>query len=95
MPSNRSFEHRVGLHRESLIDYKENAMKLLHIDSSVLSENSVSRQLTRDLVEQWRHTVPGLEVYGTLHTPRASVRRGPRRNARPVSVSAQRSGRAG
>lgn len=37
-------------------------MKLLHIDSSVLSENSVSRQLTRDLVEQWRHTVPGLEV---------------------------------
>lgn len=37
-------------------------MKLLHIDSSVLSENSVSRQLTRDLVEQWQRAVPGLEV---------------------------------
>ncbi len=37
-------------------------MKLLHIDSSVLSENSVSRQLTRDLVGQWQGAVPGLEV---------------------------------
>jgi FMN-dependent NADH-azoreductase len=37
-------------------------MKLLHIDSSVLSGNSVSRQLTRDLVAQWQSAVPGLEV---------------------------------
>jgi FMN-dependent NADH-azoreductase len=28
-------------------------MKLLHIDSSILASNSVSRQLTRDIVVQW------------------------------------------
>ena len=28
-------------------------MKLLHIDSSILAGNSVSRQLTRDIVNQW------------------------------------------
>lgn len=37
-------------------------MKLLHIDSSVLSEGSVSRQLTREVVEEWRRVVPGVEV---------------------------------
>jgi FMN-dependent NADH-azoreductase len=31
-------------------------MKLLHIDSSILAGNSVSRQLTRNIVDQWTAT---------------------------------------
>lgn len=37
-------------------------MKLLHIDSSVLAANSVSRQLTRSAVEQWRAAQPDTTV---------------------------------
>ena len=37
-------------------------MKLLHIDSSALGGNSVSRQLTQRLVAQWRATHPGTVV---------------------------------
>ena len=37
-------------------------MKLLHIDSSVLAANSVSRQLTARLVEQWQAAHPGTQV---------------------------------
>jgi len=37
-------------------------MKLLHIDSSILSANSVSRQLTKDTVTQWVTTHPGTTV---------------------------------
>lgn len=37
-------------------------MKLLHIDSSVLSDHSVSRQLTKDVVEQWKLADPAIEV---------------------------------
>ena len=37
-------------------------MKLLHIDSSILSANSVSRQLTADTVAQWVKTHPGTTV---------------------------------
>lgn len=37
-------------------------MKLLHVDSSILGEHSVSRRLSAELVEQWRRRVPGLEV---------------------------------
>ncbi len=37
-------------------------MKLLQIDSSILSDNSVSRQLTGAVVEQWRQANPELEV---------------------------------
>ena len=37
-------------------------MKLLHIDSSILSDNSVSRQLTRDIVAQWNTSHPGTVV---------------------------------
>jgi len=37
-------------------------MKLLHIDSSALGGNSVSRQLTERLVAQWRATDPGTVV---------------------------------
>ncbi len=33
-------------------------MKLLHIDSSVLGDNSVSRQLTAQIVAQWRASRP-------------------------------------
>lgn len=37
-------------------------MKLLHVDSSPLAAQSVSRQLTRKVVEQWRAAHPGTEV---------------------------------
>ncbi|APW43827.1 FMN-dependent NADH-azoreductase [Rhodoferax saidenbachensis] len=37
-------------------------MKLLHIDSSILAANSVSRQLTRDIVNQWTASHPGTTV---------------------------------
>jgi len=37
-------------------------MKLLHLDSSITGEGSVSRQLTARVVESWRRKVPALEV---------------------------------
>lgn len=37
-------------------------MKLLHIDSSVLGTNSVSRQLTAQIVSQWRANHPATSV---------------------------------
>ncbi|WP_114973746.1 FMN-dependent NADH-azoreductase [Rhodoferax ferrireducens] len=37
-------------------------MKLLHIDSSIMGGNSVSRQLTQNAVEQWRANHPGTVV---------------------------------
>jgi FMN-dependent NADH-azoreductase len=37
-------------------------MKLLHIDSSPLGGNSVSRELTRRIVSQWRATHPQIQV---------------------------------
>ena len=37
-------------------------MKLLHVDSSVLGTNSVSRQLTADAVTDWVATHPGTQV---------------------------------
>jgi len=37
-------------------------MKLLHVDSSILAGNSVSRGLTAAVVEQWKTRVPELEV---------------------------------
>ncbi|WP_309681684.1 NAD(P)H-dependent oxidoreductase [Polaromonas sp.] len=36
--------------------------KLLHIDSSILGGNSVSRQLTAQIVASWRASHPGVEV---------------------------------
>ena len=37
-------------------------MKLLHIDSSALGANSVSRELTAAIVNGWKQRNPGLEV---------------------------------
>ena len=37
-------------------------MKLLHVDSSILGANSVSRTLTAEVVEQQRRLHPGIEV---------------------------------
>ena len=37
-------------------------MKLLHIDSSALGTNSVSRELSAAIVEAWKRREPGLEV---------------------------------
>ncbi len=37
-------------------------MKLLHIDSSISGANSVSRQLSKEIVEKWRAAHPGLQV---------------------------------
>jgi FMN-dependent NADH-azoreductase len=41
---------------------KDLLMKLLHIDSSVLGTNSVSRQLTAQIVATWRASHPGTTV---------------------------------
>ena len=41
---------------------EENTMKLLHIDSSILSDNSVSRQLSQAIVDQWRQSYSDLEI---------------------------------
>ncbi len=37
-------------------------MKLLHIDSSILGGNSVSRQLTKNIVAEWQAGHPGTQV---------------------------------
>ncbi|MGX1174800.1 FMN-dependent NADH-azoreductase [Pseudomonas sp. R151218B TE3479] len=37
-------------------------MKLLHIDSSILGDNSASRQLSREVVEAWKAAEPGITV---------------------------------
>lgn len=37
-------------------------MKLLHIDSSILAGNSVSRQLTKNIVAEWQAGHPGTQV---------------------------------
>jgi FMN-dependent NADH-azoreductase len=37
-------------------------MKLLHIDSSVLSDNSISRKLTKAVVEEWKRTHSPVEA---------------------------------
>ncbi|WP_368566026.1 FMN-dependent NADH-azoreductase [Pseudoxanthomonas sp. UTMC 1351] len=37
-------------------------MKLLHIDSSALGANSVTRELTAAIVARWQDKLPGLEV---------------------------------
>ena len=37
-------------------------MKLLHIDSSILGENSTSRTLSAAMVKRWQDATPGLEV---------------------------------
>ncbi|WP_166362400.1 FMN-dependent NADH-azoreductase [Pseudomonas akapageensis] len=37
-------------------------MKLLHIDSSILGDNSASRQLSRSVVEAWQAAEPGSKV---------------------------------
>ncbi|SDU95970.1 FMN-dependent NADH-azoreductase [Pseudomonas mucidolens] len=37
-------------------------MKLLHIDSSILGDNSASRQLSAQVVKAWQAAEPGVEV---------------------------------
>jgi FMN-dependent NADH-azoreductase len=41
---------------------KDKTMKLLHIDSSVLADNSVSRKLTAQIVAEWSANHPGTSV---------------------------------
>jgi FMN-dependent NADH-azoreductase len=37
-------------------------MKLLHLDSSILGENSASRALSSAIVARWRHDLAGIEI---------------------------------
>ena len=37
-------------------------MKLLHIDSSILGDNSASRQLSHSVVAAWQAAEPSIEV---------------------------------
>jgi FMN-dependent NADH-azoreductase len=41
---------------------RDAAMRLLHVDSSILGDGSVSRALTVQVVARWRERVPGLAV---------------------------------
>src|SRR5690606_40843859 len=41
---------------------REHRMKLLHLDSSALGANSVSRELSAAIVASWQARHPGLEV---------------------------------
>ena len=44
-------------------------MKLLHLDSSALGANSVTRELSAAIVARWQDAVPGLTVeYRDLDT---------------------------
>jgi FMN-dependent NADH-azoreductase len=45
-----------------MADPRANTMKLLHIDSSVLADHSVTRELTRAIVARWQTQVHGLQV---------------------------------
>ena len=42
--------------------HQETAVRLLHIDSSILGVGYASQQLTREIVERFRSSYPGLEV---------------------------------
>src|ERR1700682_6826698 len=42
--------------------HKGDAMKLLHIDSSVLGSHSVIRQVSAAIVDRLRKATPGLEI---------------------------------
>jgi FMN-dependent NADH-azoreductase len=46
----------------SFIERERLIMKLLHVDSSVLGTNSVSRQLTAEIVAEWRKNHPNTSV---------------------------------
>jgi hypothetical protein len=37
-------------------------MKLLHVDSSILGQNSASRELSAAIVARWQEAVPGLQI---------------------------------
>src|SRR4249919_3016747 len=41
---------------------RKTAMKLLHLDSSALGANSVTRELSAAIVARWQDAVPGLTV---------------------------------
>jgi FMN-dependent NADH-azoreductase len=37
-------------------------MKLLHVDSSILGDNSASRAVSQEIVARWKAAVPGIEI---------------------------------
>src|ERR1700743_1684379 len=37
-------------------------MKLLHIDSSILGEQSASRTVSREIVARWKQAIPDLQI---------------------------------
>jgi FMN-dependent NADH-azoreductase len=45
-----------------MTEQEGNTMKLLHIDSGILGEHSVTRRLSASIVDKWRKDVPGIEV---------------------------------
>ena len=54
---------KIQIDQATNTDYSRNTMtKLLHIDSSILGGNSVSRQLTAQFVASWKAGHPGTEV---------------------------------
>jgi FMN-dependent NADH-azoreductase len=48
--------------RRGTAAYRDTDMKLLHLDSSALGANSVTRELTRAVTARWQASVPDLQV---------------------------------
>ena len=80
-------------------------MKLLHIDTSILGDHSVSRQVSAAIVERLRKEMPGLEVIyrptsrsrrpsAGMHAPSSSVKAAISPPPRVPSGSAATSSRA-
>ena len=68
-------------------------MKLLHIDTSILADHSVSRKVSAAIVERLRKEMPGLEViyrdlsFAPLSHLRRPSRRGARRRSRRTAAA--------
>jgi FMN-dependent NADH-azoreductase len=65
LPTYQTFDQKTQYlqrHPSTPASRKVLIMKLLHIDSSVLGANSVSRALTARTVAEWQATHPGTTV---------------------------------
>ena len=60
--SRNRFIRTLSTHGRTAADRQEKTLKLLHIDSSPLGTQSVSRELTRRTVAQWQDSHPGTVV---------------------------------
>src|SRR5215469_12049173 len=62
LPDYRTFVPEINLPANGKPRVEEKAMKLLHIDSSILGEASASRALTQAIVARWKEAHPDAQV---------------------------------